>query len=62
MNPRQAGTLPRNIVKNPKNDGPCMVVSTRGGKQTMDQHMPSGIEDEKRGDDEVEEVKIGVRS
>ena len=33
-----------------------MVVTTRGGKQTIERPMPSGVEDEIRGDDEVEEV------
>ena len=28
VNPRQPGTLPRNIVQNLKNDGHCMEVTT----------------------------------
>ena len=32
VNPRQPGTLPRNTVQNPKNDGLCMAVTTQGGK------------------------------
>ena len=56
VNPCQSDTLPSNTVQNPKNDGHFMVVTTRGGKQTMNQPMPSGVEDEKRGDNEVEKV------
>ena len=33
-----------------------MAITTRGSKQTLDPPMPSTVEDEKRGDDEVEEV------
>ena len=32
VNPRQPGTLPRNTIQNPKNDGHSMTVTTRGGK------------------------------
>ena len=56
VNSRQPGTLPSNIVVNLKNDGCCMIVTTIGGKKTIDPPMPSGVEDEKREDDEVEEV------
>ena len=31
VNPRQPGILPSNTVQNPKNDGHCMTVTTRGG-------------------------------
>ena len=31
---RQPGTLPSNTVQNPKNDGHCMAITTRGGKKT----------------------------
>ena len=48
MNKRQPGTLPSNTVQNPKNDGHCMEIITRGGKQTIDPPMPS--------DDKVVEV------
>ena len=41
VNKRQPGTLPRNTVQNPKNDGPYMEITTRGGKQTIDPPMPS---------------------
>ena len=56
VKPRQAGTLPSNTVQNLKNDGNFIVVTTRGGKHTMDPPMPSGIEHEKKEDNEVEEV------
>ena len=41
MNTRQPGTLPSNTVQNLKNDGHCMAITTRGGKQTIDLPMPS---------------------
>ncbi|KAK4726756.1 hypothetical protein R3W88_031673 [Solanum pinnatisectum] len=44
VNPRQLGTLPSNTIQNPKNDGHCMTVTTRGGKQTIDPPMPFGVE------------------
>ena len=37
----QPGTLPSNNVQNPKNDGHCMAITTRGGKQTIDPPMQS---------------------
>ncbi|TMW83040.1 hypothetical protein EJD97_003165 [Solanum chilense] len=37
----QPGTLPSNTVQNPKNDGHFMAITTRGGKQTIDQPMPT---------------------
>ena len=40
-NTRQPGTLSSNTVQNPKNDGHCMAITTRGGKQTIDPPMPS---------------------
>ena len=30
VNPRQPGTLPSNTIQNPKNDGHCMAITTRG--------------------------------
>ena len=33
-----------------------MAVATRGGKQTIDQPMPAGVEDDVRKDDEVVKV------
>ena len=41
VNTRQLGTLPSNTVQNTKNDGHCMAITTRGGKQTIDPPMPS---------------------
>ena len=37
VHPRQSGSLPRNNIQNPNNDGQCMAVTTRGGKQTLTQ-------------------------
>ena len=56
VNPRQPSTLPINTIKNPKNDGHCMVVSTQEGKQTIDPPIPSVLDDEVRKHDEVVEV------
>jgi len=58
VNPRQPGTLPSNTVQNSKNDGHCMEITTRGGKQTIDPPMTSSVEDDMRGDDVVEEVMV----
>ena len=41
VNTRQPDTLPSNTVQNPKNDAHCMVITTRGGKQTIDPPMAS---------------------
>ena len=49
MNPHQPGTLPINTLQNPKNNRLCMEVTTRGGKQTMNPPMFSGVEAENRG-------------
>uniref|UniRef100_M1D9P3 Integrase core domain containing protein n=1 Tax=Solanum tuberosum TaxID=4113 RepID=M1D9P3_SOLTU len=56
VNPRQPGTLPSNTIQNPKNDGNYMAVTTRGGKQTIDPHMPSGVEIENSKNDDAVEV------
>ena len=48
VNTRHPGTLPSNIVKNPKNDAHCMAITTRGGKQTIDPPMPSTEENLRR--------------
>ena len=54
VNTRQAGTLPSNTVQNPKNDAHCMVITTRGGKQTpIDPLMPSNEENVRKDDDKV---------
>ena len=41
VNTRQPGTLPSNTIQNPKNDGHCMAITTRNGKQTIDPPMSS---------------------
>ncbi|XP_069143368.1 uncharacterized protein [Solanum lycopersicum] len=48
-------TLPRNIVQNLKNDAHCMVISTRGGKKTIDPPMPSNKEKVRKDNDKVVE-------
>ncbi|KAK4733798.1 hypothetical protein R3W88_008059 [Solanum pinnatisectum] len=56
INPRQPGTLPSNTIKNSKNDGHCIAVTTRGGKQTIDPPMLYGVEIETSKDNDVVEV------
>ncbi|XP_049355216.1 uncharacterized protein LOC125819833 [Solanum verrucosum] len=41
---QKPGTLPSNNIKNLKNDGHCMTVTTHEGKQTIDPHMTSEVE------------------
>ena len=53
MNPRQPGTLPSNIIQNPKNDVHCMEFTTRGGKKIIDTPMSSVVEEDMRKKDEV---------
>ena len=53
VNTRQPGTLPSNTVQNPKNDGHCMAITTRGGKQTIDPPMPSTEENIRKDNDNV---------
>ena len=53
MNTQQPSTLPSNSVQNPKNDGHCMTITTRGGKQTIDRPMPSNEEKVRKDDDKV---------
>ena len=48
VNPRLPGTLPRNTIQNPENDGHCMEVNTRVGKQTIDPPMPFVVEGDMR--------------
>ncbi|KAH0634861.1 hypothetical protein KY284_037647 [Solanum tuberosum] len=57
VNPRQPGTLPSNTIQNPKNDGHCMAVTTRGGKQTIDPPRTSVVEIEIRKEDDVVKVR-----
>ena len=56
MNPHQPGTLPSNTISNLKNDGHCMAVTTRGGRQTIDPLMLSCKEKVITGDNEIVEV------
>ena len=53
VNTRQPGTLPSNIVQNPKNDAHCMAITTWGGKQTINPPMPSNEENVRKDDDKV---------
>ena len=56
MNPGKLDTLHSNTIQNPKNDGHCMTITTRGCKQTIDPHMPLVVEDDIRKDKEVVET------
>ena len=56
MNTRQPVTLPSKSVLNPKNDGQCMAIITRGGKQTIDLPMPSDENKVTTESDKVVEV------
>ena len=56
VNTWQPGTLPSNIVQNPKNDAHCMAITTWGGKQTINPPMPSNEENVRKDDDKL--VKI----
>ena len=49
----QSGTPPRNTVQNPKNNGHCMAITTRGGKQTIDPPMPSNENEVTKDSDTV---------
>ena len=53
VNTHQLGNLPSNTDQNRKNSRHCMVVTTRGGKQTSDPPMPSVVQDEVIKDNEV---------
>ena len=41
VNTQQPSTLSSNTVQNLKNDGHCMAITTRGGKETIDPPMSS---------------------
>lgn len=56
MNPHQQGTLPINTIQNPKNDGHCIIVIMRGGKQTIDVLMPTRVESKKEPKEDGIEV------
>ncbi|MDV3185828.1 MAG: hypothetical protein Q8839_02475 [Candidatus Phytoplasma australasiaticum] len=45
MNQCQKGILPKNTIQNPKNKRQYMVVTTRGGKSTIDPPMLIEVED-----------------
>ena len=53
VNTRQPGTHPSNTVQNLKNDGRCMAITTRDGKQTIDPPMPSTKENVRKDNDNV---------
>ena len=56
VNTRKPGTLPSNTVQNPKNDGHCMAITTRGGKQTIDPPMSSNEKKVTKDTDKVVDV------
>ena len=60
VNTRQLGTLPSNTVQNPKNDGHCMAITTRGGKQTIDPPMPSNENEVTKDTDKVVNVDANL--
>lgn len=39
LNQQKQGTLPSNILKNPKNEGHYLTIATQSGKETVDPHM-----------------------
>ena len=53
VNTRQPGNLLSNTVQNLKNDGHCMTITTRGGKQTSDPPMSSAEENVRKDNDHV---------
>ena len=53
VNTLQPGTLPSNIVQNPKNDAHCMAITTRGGRQTIDPPMPFAEKNVRKDNDKV---------
>ena len=53
VNTRQPGTLPSNTVQNIQNNGHCLAITNRGGKQTIDPPMPSNEENVRKDDDKV---------
>lgn len=56
MNPCQPGTLSRNNIQNLKNDGHCIAITTRGGKQNIDPPKSSKVEVDISKDDYAIEV------
>ena len=55
VNTQQPDTLPRNTFLNLKNNGHCMAITTRGGKKTIDPHMPSNKEKVRKDNNKVVE-------
>ena len=53
VNTQQPGTLPSNTVQNLKNDVHGMLITTRGGKQTIEPPMPSTEENVRKDNDSV---------
>ena len=56
VNNQQPSTLPSNTIQNIKNNGHCMEITTRGGKQTIDSPMPSNEKKMTKYNDKVIEV------
>ena len=53
VNTRKPSTLSSNTIQNPKNEGHCMEITTRGGNQTIDPPMPCNEENVRKDDDKV---------
>ncbi|XP_069148030.1 uncharacterized protein [Solanum lycopersicum] len=60
VNTRQPVTLPCNTVQNSKNDGHCMAIIARGGKQTIDPPMPPNEKKVTKDTDKVVDVNGDV--
>ena len=61
VNTWKPGTLPSNTVRNSKNDGHYMAITTRVGKQTIDLPMSSNEENKTKDNDKVVEVSVEVK-
>ena len=53
VNTRKPSSLPSNTIQNPKNDAHCMTITNRGGKQNIDQPMPSTEENVRKDNDNM---------
>ena len=53
VNTQKPATLSSNTVQNSKNDAHCMVITTQGGKKTIDRPMPYNEEKVRKDDDKV---------
>ena len=60
MNTWQPCTIPSNTVQNLKNDGHCMAITTRGGKQTIDPPMRTNEKKVTKDTDKVVDVNNEV--